>query len=374
MQLSMHIVQVQTVQNIESIYCELASRMRRGEWAVGEFLPREIDLAAHYNCGRHAVSQAIARLVYDGLVERRKKSGTRVLRLVQAPAKQEVELDAFAFIYPNERLEGVWRTMQGFQNAANEQRRPVVTLSTGIDYEKEVEFIRRLSEFNVLGGVIHPVLRNSQQATQFCQLLLGSKFPIVLVGVNLASVDCPVVITDGFDAGYRTTRHLLDRGLTRVGFFSDHARAMNMRDRYQGYRWALQEAGLPENEAWICRDASMHPNFEDPFSVPRKLAGEFLRSAHGMEGVVCAYDVLAVGMIQAAREIGKNVPADLKVTGIDGHGIAAREDISLTTYQVSSETAGRKAFEILEQMVAGIEVPVSEIQIKGELIVRSSSQ
>ncbi len=356
----------------EQVYQILADKIRQGLWAIGDCIPTEIELAEEFECGRGTVATAITRLEHAGVVERRKRGGTRVLRhSIETGAP--MELDAFAFIYPSDLHEGLWNTVRGFQEAANRKKRPVVMLSSGLDFKREAEFLQRLSEFNVHGAVMHPVIRSSMEQTQFCQMLMATKFPVVLAGVSLPGVDCPVVITDGFDAGYTMTKHLLDGGLRRIGFFADHARTLTMRDRYQGYRWALKEARIAENPAWLYLETTMRPDYDNPFEGPTRMAAEYLAAAPEVEGVVCAHDFLAVGMILAAREIGKRVPEDLKVVGIDGHSSARRPDISLTTYEVSAEETGRKAFELLEKVIAKEKLPKREVQIKGQLVVRSSS-
>lgn len=364
----------QTLPKSDGVHRILEERILSGLWPVGHGLPKETELAQEFDCGRHTIAQAVSRLIHDGLVERRKRAGTRVIGNVKLSEKPPVELDAFAFIYPSDQHEGLWRTVHGFQSAASEKRRPVVTLSAGINYEKEAEFVKRLSEFDVRGAVLHPVIRSTTDQAKFCQLLLSAKFPIVLAGASLPGVDCPVVITDGFDAGYTMTKYLLSQGLRRVGFFADHARTLTMRDRYQGYRWALKEAGVEERSELLYLEASMQPNYQNPFDEPARMATKYLAQAKGLEGVVCAHDFLAIGLIQAARDLGVRVPEDLKVVGIDGHSIAGHDNVSLTTYQVPAELTGRKAFELLEDLVEGRNPSSREVQIKGEIMVRSSSR
>lgn len=67
------------------IKADMLARIRSREWAPGARLPDETDLAAHYGCARSTVARAMRDLVGDGLIERRRKAGTRV-RL--APLRQ----------------------------------------------------------------------------------------------------------------------------------------------------------------------------------------------------------------------------------------------------------------------------------------------
>src|SRR5690606_18859873 len=140
----------------------------------------------------------------------------------------------------------IWRTVKGFQDAARDAKRRVVMLTTGLDYEKETDYLFKLSEFDVRGTVIYPIVPTPQDLARFSKLLVATKFPVVLAEVNLPGLGCSSVGVDGFHAGYTMTRHLIGRGAKAIGFFSNFAWAPFMRDRYRGYRWALEEAGLAE--------------------------------------------------------------------------------------------------------------------------------
>ena len=56
----------------------LQERIQAGEWALGDRIPDEIDLAAEYGCARTTVNRALRALADDGLVVRKRKGGTRV--------------------------------------------------------------------------------------------------------------------------------------------------------------------------------------------------------------------------------------------------------------------------------------------------------
>jgi GntR family transcriptional regulator, arabinose operon transcriptional repressor len=198
------------------------------------------------------------------------------------------------------------------------------------------------------------------------------RFPVVFADMNIPGANCPAVIADGFHAGYTATRRLITGGLTKIGFLSNHAWATSMRDRYLGYRRALEEAGLPEVQPWVRLDPVMHPNFANPMAEPYRIARDYLRGAAAIEGVVCANDFLAIACAGVARELGLAVPADLRVVGIDNLAAASNNEPSITTYGIPNEEIGRRAFAVLNDLIHGRQPLVQEIQIRGELIVRQS--
>ncbi|EIQ00447.1 transcriptional regulator [Opitutaceae bacterium TAV1] len=366
---------------VRNIHADLRERVLACEWQQGETLPTELELAERFGCSPNTIAKAMALLAHEGLVERRARAGTRILRntpLSDAqsaqPGEGGVELDAFAFIYPSEQHEGIWRTVQGFQAAAHASDRRAVMLTTGNDYRKEAEYISRLSEFHVRGAVVYPKILTPEDQAAFSQLLVSARFPMVLASVNLLGLGCPSVTVDAFHAGYTMTRHLITQGLKKIGFFSNGAGSVSMRDRYLGYRKAMEEASFPMPAEWVFLEPTMHPNFADPVREPTELARGYLAQARSVEGVVCNTDFLALGILQAARELGLRVPDDLRVTGIDDYTLASKSDIPLTTYHVPYETIGAKTFEVLAARVANRGIgPVADTQIRGEIVIRASA-
>ncbi|CAN5729096.1 hypothetical protein BH09VER1_BH09VER1_39170 [soil metagenome] len=358
---------------IESVYRILVERISTGVLPVGECLPTEFELASELSCGRHTVSQAITRLVHEGLVERRRRVGTRVIRRIAALSKPSVELDAFAFIYPSDRHEGIWRTVNGFQEAARKNDRRVVTLTMGTDFNKEIELVSRLQEFDVKAAAIYPIIPTAQVQLQLSSLLVESKFPMVLVEMNLPGLGCPSVTVDGFHAGYTMTKHLLQSGVSRVGFLANFSWSPSVVERYQGYLWALGEAGQAVDSNLVLLDPEMRPNFEDPLRDPIALGHRYLELGAKAEGVVCSHDFIARGLVIAALERGMRVPKDLKVTGIDGFVTQSQEQIPLTTYHVPFEELGRKAFETLGALQSNKSMPELETRVRGEVVFGASA-
>ena len=358
----------------DAIYNQLRQEILAGRWVVGCKLPNESEIAQRFGCSIGTVSKAVGVLVHEGLVERRSRAGTRVLRnSVGHAAPAGARLDAFAFIYPSEQHEGIWRIVKGFNDAAREEGRRVVMLTTGADYQKESELLGRLSEFDVRGAVVYPVVPSPQDQIHFSTMLLASRFPVVLAEVNLPGLRCPAVVADGLHAGYTVTRHLIERGHRRIGFFSNYAWVPFMRDRYLGYRWALSDAGISECAQWVMLENSMHPVFDDLLREPTELARHYLRKCKSLDGVVCANDFLAFGLINAARERGIRVPEDLKVAGIDDFAMSPSEILPLTTYHIPYEGMGRRAFEVLSEVSDQPSSLLMEIQLRGELVVRQST-
>ncbi|MFA6960948.1 MAG: GntR family transcriptional regulator [Opitutaceae bacterium] len=359
---------------VAQIHQELRELVVAGEWPVGVRLPTETELAGRFECSVGTMNKAMALLAHEGLIERKARVGTRVLGMPKAPESRSTELDAFAFIYPSDQHEGIWRNLRGFQEVANQRKRRVVMLSTNAECDKDTEFLSRLQEFDVRGAVIFPNVSTPKAQVEFSQLIVNAKVPLVLISVNLMGLGRPTVVLDNIHAGYSVTRHLIEKGCRNIGFFSNRAGSMAMRDRYQGYRRAMEETGLPVLTENVVIDASMKSDFAQPLQEPTLLAGRYLSAGRKVDGVVCATDYLAYGMAEAAKSAGLRVPQDLKIVGIDGYYTPENRDcIHITTYKSPCEKIGQLAFETLEKLVSGVPIPPDEILVRGHIVVRDSS-
>jgi len=355
--------------DIQSI---LRKRIFAGEWKVGDRLPTDFELAKHLGCSIGTVSKALGLLAHDGIVERKTKAGTKILRTAGAPRVPGIDLDAFAFIYPSDRHEGISGMLHGFEGAARKASRRLVTIPTGLDLQKETEIIARLEEFDVRGAVLCPMISCPQDQLEVSQLLLRVRVPVVLIGLNLPGFSAASVLLDNFAAGYEMTRYLLGRGCKRIGFLSNYSWMQFMRDRFSGYRRAMEEAGVGIRPDWVHLASAMHPNLDTPTVESTEIAGVYLKGGPSVDAVVCADDFIAVGLTKAAAGAGLRIPRDLMVTGIDDFSISQTSRPPLTTYHVPYDTMGQRSFELLQSLVDRNETG-GEVFVRGEIVARESA-
>ena len=336
------------------------------------------ELARQYKCSVGMMSKALAMMAHDGLVEQRPRLGTRVIGKPgerRKPQTDALQLEAFAFIQPGDLHEGGMAMLTAFQKEATRVGQPTLALSTGDNFQRELEVVRRLDEFDVQGVAMFPLLLTPEDHIRFSQMIMSAKFPIVLIDHCPAGVECFSVHLDCFHAGNTVTKHMLERGARKVGFITNNSLRMSGRNRYQGYLWALREAGVDPVEGLVKLTANSHPNFTAPYDEPTRFAEAYLGEAVqlGVDAVVCSNDVLAVGLCTAAQRAGLSVPNDLRIGGIDNMSVSARDDISLTSYQPPYAALGTKSFEILNRIVIGDQPVQGDYSLRGELIVRQSS-
>jgi len=135
----------------------------------------------------------------------------------------------------------------------------------------------------------------------------------------------------------------------------------------------MEEAGKTVVPEGVLLETEMRPNFDDPLRDPTELAHRYLEKNPKVEGVVCAHDIQAHGLIRAAQAHGIRVPEALKVTGIDDIATQFQGEMKLTTYHVPFEELGRKVFETLDALLSSKHMPGLETRVRGEVVVRETS-
>jgi DNA-binding LacI/PurR family transcriptional regulator len=199
--------------------------------------------------------------------------------------------------------------------------------------------------------------------------LKKANVPVVLIDAHhpsLASLNR--VITDDVAGGRTATQHLLDLGHRRIGYLSDLLdnpfNFTSSRDRYLGYRQALEAAGIAFQPSYHGQAA--HGRYE-----ARQLAVQMLTQSDRPTAIFAASDTQALGVMEAARELSLRVPEDLSVVGYDDIEIA--EYLGLTTMRQLLFESGKRGVELLLEILAHPKTkPMCEI-LPAELVVRGTT-
>ena len=166
---------------------------------------------------------------------------------------------------------------------------------------------------------------------------------------------------DNFSGGQSVTRHLLSHDYRSFAFIGDIGdKAPEFQSRYDGFLSALdkhhthhQYDAISSDEAGI--EAAKHL-LETTSALP--------------DAIVCAADIIAVGVLQQLKEAGIRVPEDVAVVGFDNIQLAAFTTPGLTTVQQNTAQAGEKLVENLLLAIDGH--PTDDHLLPTNLVVRQS--
>ncbi len=166
---------------------------------------------------------------------------------------------------------------------------------------------------------------------------------------------------DNRRAGFLACEHLLAQGSRRVAFLAYPRSAATVDARAAGYREALFQAGLPAEGA-----LTQHVDPRDEAAV-----GAFLEAARP-DAFVCANDRVAGYLMHTLLALGRRVPEDLRLVGIDDVGYAGLLPVPLTTVRQPCREIGAAAMIAMVERVAHPQAPTRDILLDCRLVVRQS--
>ena len=178
--------------------------------------------------------------------------------------------------------------------------------------------------------------------------------------------DTPSIGATNWNGGLTATRHLLGLGHRRIAVIGGPAGILCSRARMDGYRAAMDAAGVPIDAALLSHG---------PFHVDEGVAQarRLLRLPERPTAIVAGNDLQALGVYQAAREARLHIPEDVSVIGFDDLPITRWVSPPLTTIRQPLVEMAETAAELVLDLAAGDEPAQPRMELATELIVREST-
>ncbi|HEX6875676.1 MAG TPA: LacI family DNA-binding transcriptional regulator [Nocardioidaceae bacterium] len=194
------------------------------------------------------------------------------------------------------------------------------------------------------------------------EALVERGLPIVLVNGTRPDLAVPCISADDGGAVRTAVNHLASLGHTRFGLAAGPARFVPVERKVSAFRAAM--AADPR-----LRGIEEHTLF----SVEGGHAAGVRLLDAGVTAVICASDIMALGVMRAVRSRGLDVPGDLSVVGYDDSPFMAFTDPPLTTIRQPVAAMAQSAVQTLVDAIGGHHTPPGEYLFTGELVVRGSS-
>lgn len=192
-------------------------------------------------------------------------------------------------------------------------------------------------------------------------------YPFCIVG---ARTEQPYsqVDADHVKGSREAVRHLIASGYRRIAFVNGPSEYSNSRDRLQGVKEALAEAGLDQPALLLQGNYSRKSGYE--------LAKQLYEARHAYDAIFAANDRMAVGLMQGLGELGMKAGRDYGLVGYDDSETSRVTDPPMTTVHVPFFEMGRlAATRLLDRLGDEIESDYPFVErLETELIVRQSSR
>ncbi len=193
----------------------------------------------------------------------------------------------------------------------------------------------------------------------------STEAPIVSIDPLTSNPSYPSVHATNYRGALEAMEYLLSLGHRRIGFISGRAELESSNRRLKGYRDALEKAGLPVDGKLIaCGDYTTETGL--------LCARGLLSLDDRPTAIFASNDQSAMGVYQAAREVGLQIPEDLSVIGFDN--IMESSYMGLTTVDQFISEMGFVATKMLIRLINGETLDSETYQMQTRLVVRNSCQ
>ena len=333
-------------------YLQVADMLRReiaeGIFRDGQTLMTEEELRMRFGVSRQTVRQAIALLEDDGLVDRRRGSGTYVRH---GPRRRQgiihvgvVTTYITDYIFPS--------IVQGIESVFNENGVVMSLSATYGDSRTERNILERMLDGKVDGLIVEGT-RTALPAenADLYRRLTERNIPILFMNGYYPELGrIPHVVMDDRGGGRTAAREALNRGYRRPAclFKTDDRQGQ---ERMNGFLDEVRSRGMDlpaERILTFGTDERMTLfNGGQGAEFARMLAGG------GADCVVCYNDVFAVSLMMILRQQGVRLPEDIGFIGFDNAVFAEMSEPGLTTLGHPKEAFGSLVAEKLLRMIAG---------------------
>lgn len=266
------------------------------------------------------------------------------------------------FYGPSRLLAGIERQAaeMGYSITLNLVHQPAMT---------DVTALLNALESRRVDGVIWAIPEIGDNRAWARERAISSSLPMVFVNGDPSTIAAPMIGIDNAAIGRLAAEHLLARGARTIGFVTGPSDWWEARQRADGWRQALEAAGISLDEAWIA-----HGDWSAESG--RRAGLELMKRNESLDAVFASNDQMALGVMYAAHSLGRRIPDDLAVVGVDNIPESSFFWPPLTSIRQRLRDAGAQAVRMLDAQIVGADDNGSSdaaTLLQPEIIIRTST-
>lgn len=228
---------------------------------------------------------------------------------------------------------------------------------------QENRYIHMMVRQRVDGVILVPTAYSKESF----ELTVEHNIPTVIVDRDLPELAVNRVLADNFQGGYLGAQHLLELGHRRIGIVASPPHSEPIGKRIRGALQALSDFGLNHNSDLLVTGDLQQ--FEMGYAGARQLLQRNPRPT----AIFALTDVMAIGVIHAAFELGLTLPDELSVVGFDDIPLASYVTPALTTIAQPIYIMGETAAHMLLRHMRNSDQPTETVRLETKLIIRKST-
>ncbi len=252
--------------------------------------------------------------------------------------------------------------IRGVEDVAFKSSYRVVLCNTDNDRQKETLYLNEMRSYRPAGWLVIPSV-DSEIVRHFSPKTPGP--PVVCLDRQPQGWQGDVVLVANEAGAYSATKHLLSMGHRRIAVITGPLHLANAVERLNGFKRALKEARLRLDADYV-QEARFERN--SGYSAAKRLFAMLPRPT----AIFACNDLMALGVLLAARELGLQCPEEISVVGFDNQEFAEFTAPALTTVHQSGYQLGTAAARLLLERIAGSRQPTQKLVLPTELQIRHS--
>ena len=256
--------------------------------------------------------------------------------------------------------------LSGIEEEATAHGYSILVAQSDEKYDREVRICRAFYE-NKVCGIIVSQAKDTMRYDHF-QMLIDQGVPLVFYDRICTGVNASRVVVDDYMGAFNAVSHLINTGCRKVAFYGASMNLEISKNRYNGYRDALLQAGLSPDPRFY-RECDNREKAE--IITPELLSQEDIP-----DSFFAVNDDTAIGILYSAKRMGYRVPQDISICGFTNGERAIACDPMLTTVEQRGVAVGKEAVQILVGQVEGT-IPRDKVErriVKTRLVVRGTTR
>jgi LacI family transcriptional regulator len=251
---------------------------------------------------------------------------------------------------------------RGIEDIANMYHYNIILCNADKRKEKEIRVVNTLLEKQVdgllfMGGAV---------TDEHLQAFNTSNVPIVLCATTDEKGIIPSVDIDHEAAAFDAVNKLIEEGHRAIAMISGTLQdPANGYARFQGYKRALEQAGLPYREEYV-----RVGNYKYESGI--EATQYFIGLAERPTAIFSATDEMAIGAIHALQDSGISVPEDISVISVDNSRVASMVRPLLTTVAQPMYDIGAVSMRLLTKLMKKESIDQAKVILPHDLVVRKS--
>ncbi|NMB46401.1 MAG: LacI family transcriptional regulator [Firmicutes bacterium] len=195
---------------------------------------------------------------------------------------------------------------------------------------------------------------------------------IVVIDRPEFSFTSPSITIDNVRGAEKATRYLVQLGHRDIAFIGGPVNSLVSQERLRGYRFALQESGLPYREELVVHGDFTPRGGLQAMTILLNRMETRLGIDQPLTAAFIANDQMAIGAMHGVRLAGKKVPGDISIIGFDDINVAAVVEPPLTTMAVPTKEIGGMAMNMLAKSLNGEKLEDNRVVLQPQLIERET--